>query len=172
MSSSGTHENQKAHWFPPGHSGNPSGRPEGVTYPGDWIRGLLGLTESELREIVNDPKAVISKRMAALALIRSAAHADMADFEPVLLNRETLTELRIKGIDTTMVKKANYNATDKGLSVSIELHDRSKEVDRILERTEGRPTQYKQVEITDTRTAKQLVEEGRRIAGTKAPKEE
>jgi hypothetical protein len=55
--------------FTPGVSGNPSGRPKDVTYPGDWIRGLSGCTEPELRQIADDPGEVISRRAAARMLL-------------------------------------------------------------------------------------------------------
>jgi len=55
--------------FKPGISGNPSGRPKDVTYPGDWIRGLSGCTEAELHQIAHEPAEIISRRAAARMLL-------------------------------------------------------------------------------------------------------
>ena len=60
--------------FKPGISGNPRGRPAGVSYPGDWIRGLTVCTEAELQQIVDDPGEVISRRAAARMLLDTIDH--------------------------------------------------------------------------------------------------
>lgn len=89
--------------FPPGVSGNPSGRPKDVTYPADWIRGLSGCTESELRQIANDPGEVISRRSAARMLL------DTVDETPEVRGRAMIRVMdRTEGKPGVTV---NLNAT-------------------------------------------------------------
>ena len=51
--------------FPPGQSGNPGGRPRGVTYPTEWMRGMAGLTSTEIQRIRDDEDETVSRRIAA-----------------------------------------------------------------------------------------------------------
>ena len=69
----GMHPNSRANLvpIPPGMSGNPGGRPKGVTYPCEYLRSLGGLTEGELRQVRKDRKAPINQRMAAEVLLQS-----------------------------------------------------------------------------------------------------
>jgi hypothetical protein len=48
-----------------GTSGNPSGRPRGVVYPVEHLRGLIGKKPNELREIAADQNQPTSRIMAA-----------------------------------------------------------------------------------------------------------
>ena len=58
--------------FPPGTSGNPGGRPKGVVYPAEWIRGPLSdLTTSQLRAVAGDQVAPLNKRAAASIMLRA-----------------------------------------------------------------------------------------------------
>ncbi len=61
----GTHPNSIACQFPPGASGNPGGRPTGVTYPTEWMRGMAGLTSTEIQQIRDDEDEAVSRRIAA-----------------------------------------------------------------------------------------------------------
>ncbi len=51
--------------FPPGQSGNPGGRPKGATYPTEWMRGMAGLTSTEIQQIRDDEDEPVSRRIAA-----------------------------------------------------------------------------------------------------------
>jgi len=73
--------------YKPGESGNPTGRPAGVSYPGDWMRGMCGLTESELRLIVDGDAEPVSRRAAAKMLL------DMLDPSPEVRGRAAIRVL-------------------------------------------------------------------------------
>ena len=62
-----TSPNQHANLRPwrPGESGNPGGRPKGVTYPTEWMRGMAGLTSTEIQQIRVDEDEPVSRRIAA-----------------------------------------------------------------------------------------------------------
>ena len=56
--------NLRSPWHP-GQSGNPNGRPQGVTYPTEWMRGMAGMTAEAMRKIKDDPGEPVSRRIAA-----------------------------------------------------------------------------------------------------------
>ena len=51
--------------WPQGRSGNPGGRPKGVVYPSEHMRGLAGLTAEAIQKIKEDPEEPVSRRIAA-----------------------------------------------------------------------------------------------------------
>jgi hypothetical protein len=110
--------------YKPGESGNPTGRAKGVTYPGDWIRSMVGLTEEELTEIAGDANEVSSRRMAAKCVLR-----------------------------------AMFDGWGKAGPLA------GQDLNRILDRTEGKPRLSVTVEHEDKRSAQQLIEAARREAG-------
>ena len=57
--------------FPPGQSGNPGGRPKGIVYPVEYLRGMGAMTRAELQAIRDDEDAPISKRAAAEMALQS-----------------------------------------------------------------------------------------------------
>ena len=138
--------------FKPGQSGCPGGcRPAGA-YVREWYNALAhkGLTEPELRRIAVDTKAPWTKRSAAQQILRTMGVGEVADFEPWLNGEERLQELRNRGIATDNIKKAKIKKTPTANGViierEIELHDRAGgALDRIADRTEGKPTQAVQV---------------------------
>jgi hypothetical protein len=88
-------------------------------------------------------------------MLLALERGDVADFERFLDGRETLEELQARGINTEVVKRVKkkrkiLRREVKGDAVEeliqeereIELHDRGGvEVDRILDRTVGKPVQ-------------------------------
>jgi hypothetical protein len=97
--------------FTPGMSGNPTGRPAGVTYPGDWMRRLLGRTEADLKQIADDDTEPISKRSVARMLL------DTIDTSPEVRGRAAI---------------------------------------RVMDRTEGKPTQRIAARIEDRRSGAEI----------------
>lgn len=155
--------------FKPGQSGNLSGRAAGVTYPGDWIRGLCGLTRADLMEVVNNPAAPASKVGAAKKLLRTCA--DLADFSSILVNQHTPESLRAAGTDTSALKRVSISHTENGANVSVEMHDPDRALDGIMDRTEGKPNASVTVSHEDKRSAAQLIEDMKRAAGVAGTKE-
>ena len=119
------HTPEGARPFRPGQVGNPTGKPKGVTYPGNWIRGLMDRTRAELQAIVDDPACVASKVIAARQVLDA-----MDSNDP-----------RLRGAAA----------------------------ERVLDRTEGRPTQYVETKETDTRSVEEqyndLMAEVRAVVG-------
>lgn len=67
-------------------SGNPSGRPKGITYPGDYLRGKMGRwSKEQLLTYVNAPNTLANKVIAAKKLLRGMGY-NVIDGELVALN--------------------------------------------------------------------------------------
>ena len=134
--------------------GNSLGRKSAGAAIGDWYtlfsdRMDAGkITADELRDIArNDPNG--NRRVAAKQWIE-AFGADIADFEPLLQGKKSAGELRAAGVNTSMVKKATVRSTidkDGGVSkqITLELRHGGEALDRIADRTEGKPTQRLEV---------------------------
>jgi len=122
----------------PGQSGNPAGRPSAGSSVREWINTLAHKTEAEWRKIASNTKEIGVKRMAAIQLLRAVEIPDMADYED-----GTLAELRERGVNTTAIKKLKIVKPKKGAARrEIELYDRVGDaLDRIMDRTEGKPKQ-------------------------------
>ena len=124
----------------------------------DWLNIMAGqeLTEAEVRRIAQDPQCPWPKRAAAERILRTLEAGDLADLEPWLLGKASLEELRARGVNTEVIKKAKetkrvVGRTEDGqettiITREIELHDRAgADFDRIMDRTEGRPVQQHDV---------------------------
>lgn len=162
------------HRFKPGQSGNPRGRPPNVGQSlVECMNDLdaLDLTTAELRAIANDPNEKHRRAVAAQELVLMRERGDLADFEDVMRGNETLEDARRRGLNTSVLKKlkrkskrVDYVSGSKdGDSVElevecdIELHNRAGEaLDRVMDRTNGRPTQAVRVEAKVTNTSTQL----------------
>ncbi len=137
----------------PGEIRNPKGRPTAGASVKEWINiyAERDLLEEDLRKISRDPQKGWAERAAAERMVRSLEQPDMADFEPLLDGQMSLRELRAQGQDTATIKKVKSRKRTipqkegdpvEEVEREIELHDRAgEEMDRILDRTEGKPMQ-------------------------------
>jgi hypothetical protein len=102
--------------FKPGVSGNPTGRPSGVTYPGDWIRGLSGSTEADLRQIVDDKDEPVSRRAAARMLL------DMLDPTPEVRGRAAIRVMdRTEGKPGVTVSVDSTSSVPRSADIKVEI---------------------------------------------------
>lgn len=110
---------------------------------------FAGLRLDELRTIAADESAPWSRRAAADRMIRAIGVADVTQFEPWLSGRESLDELRARGVNLTGVAKLRVNTWSNGGSArEIEFVHGGEEFDRITDRTAGKPTQRQEVAVT------------------------
>jgi hypothetical protein len=101
-----------------------------------------------------DPKAPQPKRAAAQQMLH-ARMPQMADYENLVNGTKTVTELAAEGIDTSLIKKLKVRQElDREGNVTavtreLELHNLAGEaLDRICDRTDGKPTQALDVQST------------------------
>jgi hypothetical protein len=136
--------------WPKGVSGNPGGSRKAGAYVEEFVNALAhaavehGLTEDDLRAIARDKEQPWPKRAAAERIIRSIEAGDLADFDEWLSGQVSeLSTLRRRGINTEVVKKAKVKILEGGVvERELELHDRAgTDFDRIMDRTQGKPTQ-------------------------------
>lgn len=138
--------------------------PQGFTNAGQTIKKTLnefssaGLTEEQLRIIARNRTESWVRRAAAERALRTLEVGDLADMGKALGNDDALKELRDSGVNTEVVKR--YKTTtrivrdSKGDPITeverqIELHDRAgQDFDRIMDRTEGKPKQVADINLT------------------------
>jgi hypothetical protein len=147
-----------AHQFKPGQSGNPKGRVTAGATVREWWNVLAeqGLTPRQLQRIIADPDSPFPKIEAAIQILQSIELGDVTDMEDLLDGKVTLRQLRESGVNTRIIKKIKvkrrtlYNEDGpEGEEVEreVELHNRAGDaLDRIMDRTDGRPKQ--QVDVT------------------------
>ena len=70
MDGRGKHPNAVAHYFKPGQSGNPGGRPAGVVYPVEHLRSMGGMSQIELEKIRDDISQPVNRRAAAIMVLQ------------------------------------------------------------------------------------------------------
>lgn len=140
------------HRFRPGQSGNPKGRPSAGASIREHVNDLArrDLTENEIRVIARDPESAWPLRAAAERIIRAMEFGDLADFEGLLQGKETLEDLRARGVGTEVIKKVKSRSRtvsgpagdEEIIEREIELHDRAgADFDRIVNQTAGNPMQ-------------------------------
>ena len=124
------------------------------------INAMVDLTEEELRKVARSKKNPWSQRTAAERMLRTMEASDIADFAGLLRGENNIEDLRAMGINTEVVKKFKQKTriiptgegkeTEEVIDREIEFHDRAGEdFDRLLDRTNGRPTQAVEVSGPD-----------------------
>lgn len=138
----------KAHRWKPGQSGNPKGRPNAGASVREYFNEMGELTVEDIQRIHNDPKSPANKVTAAQTWLDALTTGDMADFEDVFRLDKSLEQLRAEGIDTSCIKQFVRRVSPDGIVThTISLKDAAdKAIDRILDRTNGRPPQAVQVD--------------------------
>lgn len=132
---------------------NPAGRKTAGASVKEWMNSFSHrlYDEPKLRRISKDVGAPWAQRAAAIRMLRALECPDLADFEDILSGEKKLSDVRKDGTPTDCIKKVKskerYIQQGEGEPIKevereIELHDRSgSELDRIMDRTEGKPMQ-------------------------------
>lgn len=117
----------------------------------EWVNSMQDWEEADLRKVCFDRKLPWTKRLAAKRMLHAIENPDLADFNDYLEGGVDLIDLRDKGIDTALVKKAKVktrtierDGAEPIVEVEreIELHERSADdFDRLLDQTAGKPIQ-------------------------------
>jgi hypothetical protein len=155
--------------FPPGQSGNPSGRPSAGLSILEFVNVLQGSTEADLQVLARDKFAPVNKRIAAELWLRAVLPlGDLADFGSLLTGESDLAALRDAGVDTRIIKRVVVNEGKDGTRrITVELRDGIAEsnFDKLLDRTVGRAVQRQEITVEPTRAPGDLLAEARRAAG-------
>jgi hypothetical protein len=87
----GSHVSPATEWQP-GQSANPGGIAAGTAFPGKWYGALADKTDEELRAVMDDQRASMSKRAAA-RIIFEAFRGEASDAAGMRARRELLAEV-------------------------------------------------------------------------------
>lgn len=155
----GHHPNSLAALKPvkPGEVRNPAGRPSAGASVKEWFNGLCDTPEGELERIAKDKEEAPKRRAAAIQWLDILAGAvDLADLEAYIEGATKLSDLKATGIAARAIRKVKETrkSGDWGEEVKreVEMSDRGGQaLDRIMDRTEGKPHQTQTVtnEISD-----------------------
>ncbi len=85
-----------------------NGRPKGVTYPAEWIKGMVGLDQAEIEHIADDRSESMSRRMAAKMVLDTIA--DEADARRAA-TREVMDRTTGRATQTVSVQGQGPQAT-------------------------------------------------------------
>lgn len=128
--------------FPKGVSGNPNGSVPAGLIISNAYNAMTGLSEPEYRDIANNRLEAGFRRAAAIQWLECLG-ADVGDFQPFLQGQASLAGLRARGVNTRMVKKVTIRRGEDGSeSRSVELRHGGEALDRIADRTVGKPSQF------------------------------
>jgi hypothetical protein len=148
--------NSRGGWVLPPKKGerrNPNGRPSAGAAVKEWWNLMRNWDEARIRKVAKDASAPISKRQAAIQHLEAIRIPDIADFDGIVSGRQSLTQARNSGCDTTSVKKVKRRTRtdDKGTTeeIELELHPSkaSEALEKIMDRTDGKPTQTQKITV-------------------------
>ncbi len=98
-----------------------------------------------MRKIAFDDDEPIARSTAARQWLETRGE-DIANLEPFLRGESSLKALRASGVNTLMLKKASIKRdAEGGEHITVEVRDGGAALDRIADRTEGKPTQRLEV---------------------------
>lgn len=148
-------KNNPTHYphFPPYKPGNPGG-PGTKSAGASIVAHFNNLSEStydDLVRIADDGRVPATKRAAAIQWLKILrANTDIADFADFIEGAVTLKQLRDSGVQTGALASATVR-TGKVAERSVQLdRDGGRELDRIMDRTLGKPTQKMEIDINAT----------------------
>jgi len=97
-----------------------------------------GAGEKSLKKIARDKDEPVVRRMAAIQLLKAVEVDDLADFDGYIDGSYTLSDLRDKGIDTSVVKRAkvsirHFKEGESETTREVEVRDRASDaLDKII----------------------------------------
>ena len=153
--------------FVKGQSGNPTRKGEG-SYGGMFrvhLNALRNKTEQELRNIAKAKSAKAVRRAAAMHLLETLEHPDLADYEKLFDGTYSLKDLRDAGVPTDCIKKLKGkvrkigNGDGKGTVTEreIEFYDRATAArDKAIGHTDGTPISRSESNVRVERTTLDL----------------
>ncbi len=105
------------------------------------------LHHKKLRSIVRDLEQPQLYRAAAERILRTVDAVSIADFEPYCQGKCSLKDLQEQGVNVDALRKVKQTTkSDGSVTREVELFDRAgEELDRIMDRTIGKPAQAVQV---------------------------
>lgn len=130
--------------WPKGVSGNPKGNDTAGACISNHYNRMAGLTAADYRAISNNPDESGARIAAARQWLETLGE-DMANVEPFLRGESSLKGLRDAGVNTRLIKKASIRRSEDGEHITVELRHGGEALDRIADRTTGKPTQHVQV---------------------------
>lgn len=160
--------------FPPGVTGNPAGRPSFGATTVEWINQLRETPEPDLERIARDRGEKPTKRAAAIQLLEILAGAtELADFADLANDDESLQDVKRRGLTTrrirklkTTVRRIDGKDGETETRREIELSDKGGDcLDRLLDRTIGKPSQSVAIDLRDSRSAEQIAADVMRMVG-------
>lgn len=137
--------------FRPGDGRQRPGRPAASASYKNWLNEMQDWDAEQLLSLIRSKRGPALKIAAARDILERAFPGDLADFELVCMGEIGLDEARARGLLTDRIKKLKTKEfTDKDGNTSttreVELKDdANKALDRVLDRTGGKPAQEVQL---------------------------
>ena len=116
----------------------PPARPIGASIK-ECMNQFASKKLDELRLIATDPNETSARAIAANRLLGAMERPDIGQFAGYLAGKEELADVKARGIDTAIIKRAKIGAKGER---EIELHDRGMaEAEFVTHESDGAPKQ-------------------------------